>query len=127
MKVIDKRFPAYLAMSLLCGVLTFFVFACLWYLESGVSWFAEWGIMAIMVICWVAGSLVAWFVSRCRKRLPLTAYILSVCAYLVFTAYLIWIGDSSVNGFVVFWAIIFAVVSLPAYLLMAYAVTRLFR
>ena len=56
MKLTDKYFMRFLGMSLICGLLTFLLIAAIWYGMSQVSWFHEYWIGAIIVVCWGIGA-----------------------------------------------------------------------
>ena len=118
MKLTDKRFWIFEALSLVCGELTFCIAAGIWFALSQVNWFSEWIIQIPIVLCWGLGALLSWLTAKSTNSIPLKTYIWTNCVYLALTIYNISNGDASINGWYIMFCFGFAIVSLPAFVLM---------
>ena len=129
MKLTDKYFMRFLGMSLICGLLTFLLIAAIWYGMSQVSWFHEYWIGAIIVVCWGIGAIVGWLVTPCDKKsnVWLRCYQISVAAYLVGTILFGSWDDSSVSGWSFMFIIGYAVVSFPLALILGLVCEKIFK
>ena len=118
MKLTDKRFWIFEALSLVCGELTFCIAAGIWFVLSQVNWFSECTIQCAILVCWALGALFSWFTAKSAKNLTFKTYIWTICVYLALTIYNVSNGDASINGWYIIFCLGFAIVSLPAYVLM---------
>ncbi len=119
MKLTDKRFWIFEALSLVCGELTFCLAAGIWFALSKVNWFSSWTIQIPFLLCWALGALLSWLTAPNAKHITFRTYIWTNCMYL---ALIIYNGSSngapSINGWYVLFCFGFAIVSLPAFALM---------
>ena len=119
MKLTDKRFWIFEALSLVCGELTFCIAAGAWFALSQVNWFSEW-----IIQCTIFGMLgfrSSSFMADNQKHthnVTFRTYIWTNCVYLALTIYNVSNGDASINGWYVMFCFGFAIVSLPAFVLM---------
>lgn len=119
MKLTDKRFWIFEALSLVCGELTFCIAAGIWFALSQVNWFSEWTIQCTILVCWASGALLSWLTAKNVNNVTFRTYIWTNCAYLAITIYNVSNGDASINGWYMMFCVGFAIVSLPAFVLMA--------
>lgn len=119
MKLTDKRFWIFEALSLVCGELTFCLAAVIWFALAQVNWFSLWTIQLTFLLCWALGAFLSWLTSPNAKHITFRTYIWTNCVYLALTIYN---GSSngapSINGWYVLFCFGFAIVSLPAFALM---------
>ena len=118
MKLTDKRFWIFEALSLVCGELTFCIAAGIWFALSQVNWFSEWIIQLAILFSWASGSLLSWLTAKNANNITFRTYIWTNSVYLAITIYNISNGDASINGWYVMLGFGFAIVSLPAFVLM---------
>lgn len=118
MKLSDKGFCRFEAISILCGVLSFCFAACVWFAMSRVNWFSFWDIPATIVFCWALGGIAAWLTTKDTNNIPKRTYLLTNCTYLIITFFNVSSGDPSINGWYVLFCIGFAIVSAPGYVVM---------
>lgn len=118
MKLTDKRFWIFEALSLVCGELTFSLAAWIWFALSQVNWFSSWTIQIPFLLCWALGALLSWLTAPNAKHITFRTYIWTNCVYLALTIYNISNGDPSINGWYILFCFGFAIVSLPAFALM---------
>ena len=118
MKLTDKRFWIFEALSLVCGELTFCIAAGAWFALSQVNWFSEWIIQCTILVCWALGALLSWLTTKNTHNVTFRTYIWTNCVYLALTIYNVSNGDASINGWYVMFCFGFAIVSLPAFVLM---------
>ena len=118
MKLTDKRFWIFGALSMGCGMLTFCIAAGTWFALSQVNWFSEWRILLTILLCWALGTVFSWITAKNAKNNAFRTYIWTNCVYLAVTIYNVCHGDASINGWYVVSCFGFAIVSLPAFLLM---------
>ena len=118
MKLTDKRFWIFEALSLVCGELTFCIAAGIWFVLSQVNWFSEWIIQIPILLCWALGTLFSWLASKSTNNITFRTYIWTNCVYLALTIYNVGNGDPSINGWYILFCMGYAIVSLPALVLM---------
>lgn len=118
MKLTDKRFWIFEALSLVCGELTFCIAAGIWFALSQVNWFSEWIFQLPVVLCWGLGALLSWLTSKSANNITFRTYIWTNCIYLAITIYNVGNGDASINGWYMMFCLGFAIISLPAFVLM---------
>lgn len=118
MKLTDKRFWIFEALSLLCGELTFCIAAGIWFALSQVNWFSEWIFQLPVLLCWGLGAFFSWLTSKSANNIIFRTYIWTNCVYLALTIYNVSNGDASINGWYILFCIGCAIVSLPAFVLM---------
>lgn len=118
MKLTDKRFWIFEALSLVCGELTFCIAAGAWFALSQVNWFSERIFQLPVVLCWGLGALFSWLTSKSANNITFRTYIWTNCVYLALTIYNVCNGDASINGWYIMFCLGFAIVSLPAVILM---------
>lgn len=81
MKLTDKRFWIFEALSLVCGELTFCIAAGIWFALSQVNWFSEWIIQCTILVCWALGAIFSWVTAKSAKILHLE-HIYGLIAYI---------------------------------------------
>ena len=118
MKLANKRFWIFEALALVCGELTFCIAAGIWFALSQVNWFSEWIIQCTILVCWALGAIFSWVTAKSAKNITFRTYIWTNCIYLALTIYNISNGDASINGWYIMFCFGFAIVSLPAFVLM---------
>lgn len=118
MKLTDKRFWIFEALSLVCGELTFCLAAVIWFALAQVNWFSLWTIQLTFLLCWALWAFLSWLTSPNTKYITFRTYIWTNCVYLALTIYNVSNGDPSINGWYVLFCFGFAIVSLPAFALM---------
>ena len=118
MKLTDKRFWIFEALSLVCGELTFCIAAGIWFALSQVNWFSEWTFQFTILLCWALGALFSWLTTKNANNITFRTYIWTNCVYLAITIYNVGNGDASINGWYIMFCLGFAIVSLPAFVLM---------
>ena len=118
MKLTDKRFWIFEALSLVCGEVTFCITAGIWFVLSQVNWFSEWIFQLPIVLCWGLGALFSWLTSKSIDNITLRTYIWTNCVYLALTIYNVSNGDESIDGWYIMFCLGFAILSLPAFVLM---------
>lgn len=118
MKLTDKRFWTFEALSLVCGELTFCIAAGAWFALSQVNWFSEWIFQLPVVLCCGLGAFFSWLTSKSANNITFRTYIWTNCVYLALTIYNVSNGDASINGWYILFCIGYAIVSLPAFVLM---------
>ena len=118
MKLTDKRFWIFEALSLVCGEVTFCITAGIWFVLSQVNWFSEWIFQLPIVLCWGLGALFSWLTSKSINNITLRTYIWTNCVYLALTIYNVRNGDESIDGWYIMFCLGFAILSLPAFVLM---------
>ncbi|WP_304254578.1 hypothetical protein [Phocaeicola plebeius] len=117
MKLTDKRFWIFEALSLVCGELTFCIAAGIWFALSQVNWFSEWTIQLTILLCWALGAIFSWITFKSANNIPFKTYILTNCVYLALTICNVSNGDASINGWYIMSCLGFVIVSLPAFIL----------
>lgn len=125
MKLTDKRFWIFEALSLVCGELTFCIAAGAWYALSQVNWFSEWIFQCAILGCWALGALLSWLTTKNTHNVTFRTYIWTNCVYLALTIYNVSNGDASINGWYIIFCLGFAIVSLPAFVLMTIIYTKI--
>ena len=118
MKLTDKRFWIFEALSLVCGEVTFCITAGIWFVLSQVNWCSEWIFQLPIVLCWGLGALFSWLTSKSINNITLRTYIWTNCVYLALTIYNVRNGDESIDGWYIMFCLGFAILSLPAFVLM---------
>lgn len=118
MKLSDRRFWIFEALSLVCGELTFCIAAGIWFALSQVNWFSVWTIQLTILLCWGSGALLSWLTAKNANNITFRTYIWTICVYLAVTVYNVGNGDASINGWYVMLGFGFGIVSLPAFVLM---------
>lgn len=118
MKLTDKRFWIFEALSLVCGELTFCIAAGIWFALSQVNWFSEWIFQLPVVLCWGFGALFSWLTSKNANNITFRTYIWTNFVYLALTIYNVCNGDESINGWFIMFGLGVAIVSLPEFILM---------
>ena len=118
MKLTDKQFWIFEALSLVCGEVTFCITAGIWFVLSQVNWFSEWIFQLPIVLCWGLGALFSWLTSKSINNITLRTYIWTNCVYLALTIYNVSNGDESIDGWYIMFCLGFAILSLPAFVLM---------
>lgn len=129
MKLKDKNTGKFIGVATISGILTFAIACGLWYIVSGVNWLVFLGIPATIISCWIIGALIAWLIIPDRK-----SYLLGIAAYL-FTIGINFIiatvnflnGEPSINGWIVLFAIGFAIISIPGAILLNLVTIRILK
>ncbi len=118
MKLTDRRFWIFETLSLVCGELTFCIAAGIWFTLSQVNWFSEWIFQLPILLCWASGALLSWLTAKNTNNITFRTYIWTICVYMAVTVYNVGNGDASISGWYVMFCLGFAIVSLPAFVLM---------
>lgn len=125
MKLTDNRFWVFEALSLVCGELTFCIAAGAWFALSEVNWFSEWTIQCTLLVCWALGALLSWLTTKNTHNITFRTYIWTNCVFLALAIYNISNGDASINGWYIMFSLGFAIISLPAFVLMTIIYAKL--
>ncbi len=129
MKLKNKNTGKFIGVATISGILTFAIACGLWYMVSGVNWLDFLVIPVTIISCWIIGALIAWLIVPDRKN-----YLLSVAAYLstigvnfIIAAFDLLNGEPSINGWIVLFAIGFAIISIPGAILLNLVTIRIIK
>ncbi|WP_290208641.1 hypothetical protein [Bacteroides acidifaciens] len=129
MKLKDKNTGKFIGVALIGGMLTFAIACGLWYMVSGVNWLDFLGIPITIISCWIIGALTAWLVIPERKDylLGIAAYLFTIGVNFIIAAFNFLNGEPSINGWIVLFAIGFAIISIPGAILLNLVTIRILK
>ena len=129
MKLKDKNTGKFIGVALIGGMLTFAIACGLWYMVSGVNWLDFLGIPITIISCWIIGALTAWLVIPERKDylLGIAAYLFTIGVNFIIAAFNFLNGEPSINGWIVLFAIGFAIISIPGAILLNLVTIRIIK
>ena len=129
MKLKDKNTGKFIGVATISGILTFAIACGLWYMVSGEKWLDFWGIPVTIISCWIIGALIAWLIVPDRKNylLGIAAYLFTIGVNFVIAAVNFLNGEPSINGWIVLFAIGFAIISIPGAILLNLATIRILK
>jgi len=124
MKLKNKNTVKFIGVALISGILTFAIAYGLWYMVSGVNWLVFWGIPVTIISFWIIGALIAWLIIPDRK-----SYLLGIAAYLstIGVNFIIAAFNFLNNGWIVLFAIGFAIISIPGAILLNLVTIRILK
>lgn len=124
MKLKDKNISKFIGVAFISGILTFAIAYGLWYMVSGVNWLVFWGIPVTIISFWIIGALIAWLIIPDRK-----SYLLGIAAYLstIGVNFIIAAFNFLNNGWIVLFAIGFAIISIPGAILLNLVTIRILK
>ena len=124
MKLKDKNTCKFIGVATISGILTFAIAYGLWYMVSGVNWLVFWGIPVTIISFWIIGALIAWLIIPDRK-----SYLLGIAAYLstIGVNFIIAAFNFLNNGWIVLFAIGFAIISIPGAILLNLVTIRILK
>lgn len=124
MKLKDKNTGKFIGVATISGILTFAIAYGLWYMVSGVNWLVFWGIPVTIISFWIIGALIAWLIIPDRK-----SYLLGIAAYLstIGINFIIAAFNFLNNGWIVLFAIGFAIISIPGAILLNLVTIRILK
>lgn len=124
MKLKDKNTGKFIGVATISGILTFAIAYGLWYMVSGVNWLVFWGIPVTIISFWIIGALIAWLIIPDRK-----SYLLGIAAYLstIGVNFIIAAFNFLNNGWIVLFAIGFAIISIPGAILLNLVTIRILK
>ena len=129
MKLKDKNTGKFIGVALIGGMLTFAIACGLWYMVSGVNWLDFLGIPITIISFWIIGALTAWLVIPERKDylLGIAAYLFTIGVNFIIAAFNFLNGEPSINGWIVLFAIGFAIISIPGAILLNLVTIRILK
>ena len=129
MKLKDKNTGKFIGVATISGILTFAIACGLWYMVSGVNWLDFLGIPITIISCWIIGALTAWLVIPERKDylLGIAAYLFTIGVNFIIAAFNFLNGEPSINGWIVLFAIGFAIISIPGAILLNLVTIRILK
>lgn len=129
MKLKDKNTGKFIGVAFISGILTFAIACGLWYMVSGVNWLDFWGIPATIISFWIIGALIAWLIIPHRKSylLGIAAYLSTIGVNFIISAVNFLNGEPSINGWIVLFAIGFAIISIPGAILLNLVTIRILK
>lgn len=129
MKLKDKNTGKFIGVATISGILTFAIVCGLWYMVSRVNLFDVLQIPVIIISCWIIGALIAWLIIPDRKSylLGITAYLFTVGVNFIIAAFNFLNGEPSINGWIILFAIGFAVISIPGAILLNLVTIRILK
>lgn len=124
MKLKDKNTGKFIGVATISGILTFAIAYGLWYMVSGVNWLVFLGIPVTIISFWIIGALIAWLIIPDRK-----SYLLGIAAYLstIGVNFIIAAFNFLNNGWIVLFAIGFAIISIPGAILLNLVTIRILK
>ena len=129
MKLTDKNIWKFIGVATISGILTFAIACGLWYMISGVNWLDFWLIPITIISFWIIGALIAWLIIPDRKSylLGISAYLSTIGVNFIIAAFNFLNGEPSINGWIVLFAIGFAIISIPGAILLNLVTTRILK
>ena len=129
MKLTDKNIWKFIGVATIRGILTFAIACGLWYMVSGVNWLDFWGIPVTIISFWIIGALIAWLIIPDRKSylLGIAAYLSTIGVNFIIAAFNFLNGEPSINGWIVLFAIGFAIISIPGAILLNLVTIRIIK
>lgn len=129
MKLKDKNTGKFIGVATISGILTFAIAYGLWYMVSGVNWLVFRGIPVTIISFWIIGALIAWLVVPDRKSylLGIAAYLFTIGVNFIIAAFNFLNGEPSINGWIVLFAIGFAIISIPGAILLNLMTIRILK
>lgn len=129
MKLKDKNTGKFIGVATISGILTFAIAYGLWYMVSGVNWLVFWGIPVTIISFWIIGALIAWLIIPDRKNylLGIATYLFTIGVNFVIAAVNFLNGEPSINGWIVLFAIGFAIISIPGAILLNLVTIRILK
>lgn len=129
MKLTDKNIWKFIGVATISGILTFAIACGLWYIVSRVNLFDVLQIPVIIISCWIVGVLIAWLVVPDRKNylLGIAAYLSTIGVNFIIAAFFLLNGEPSINGWIVLFAIGFAIISIPGAILLNLVTIRILK
>lgn len=129
MKLKDKNTGKFIGVAFISGILTFAIACGLWYIISRVNLFDVLQIPVIIILCWIIGALIAWLVIPDRKSylLGIVAYLSTIGVNFIIAAFNFLNGEPSINGWIVLFAIGFAIISIPGAILLNLITIRILK
>ena len=129
MKLKDKNTGKFIGVATISGILTFAIACGLWYMVSGEKWLDFWGIPVTIISFWIIGALIAWLIIPDRKSylLGIAAYLSTIGVNFIIAAFNFLNGDPSINGWIVLFAIGFAIISIPGAILLNLVTIRILK
>lgn len=128
MKLKDKNISKFIGVAFISGILTFAIVCGLWYMISGGNWLDFWGIPVTIISFWIIGALIAWLIIPDRKSylLGIAAYLSTIGVNFIIAAFNFLNGEPS-NGWIVLFAIGFAIISIPGAILLNLVTIRILK
>ncbi len=129
MKLTDKNIWKFIGVATISGILTFAIACGLWYMISGVNWLDFWLIPITIISFWIIGALIAWLIIPDRKSylLGISAYLSTIGVNFIIAAFNFLNGEPSINGWIVLFAIGFAIISIPGAILLNLVTIRILK
>lgn len=129
MKLKDKNTGKFIGVATISGILTFAIACGLWYMVSGEKWLDFWGIPVTIISFWIIGALIAWLIIPKRKSylLGIAAYLSTIGVNFIIAAFNFLNGEPSINGWIVLFAIGFAIISIPGAILLNLVTIRIIK
>lgn len=129
MKLKDKNTGKFIGVATISGILTFAIACGLWYMVSGEKWLDFWGIPVTIISFWIIGALIAWLIIPDRKSylLGIAAYLSTIGVNFIIAAFNFLNGEPSINGWIVLFAIGFAIISIPGAILLNLVTIRIIK
>lgn len=129
MKLKDKNTGKFIGVAFISGILTFAIACGLWYMVSGVNWLYFWWIPITIISRWIIGALIAWLIIPDRKSylLGIAAYLSTIGVNFIIAVFNFLNGEPSINGWIVLFAIGFAIISIPGAILLNLVTIRIIK
>ncbi len=129
MKLKDKNTGKFIGVALISGILTFAIACGLWYMVSRVNLLHVVQIPVTIISCWIIGALIAWLIIPDRKNslLGIMAYLFTIGLSFIIAAFNFLNGDPSINGWIILFAIGFAIISIPGAILLNLITIRMLK
>ena len=129
MKLKDKNTGKFIGVATISGILTFAIAYGLWYMVSGVNWLVFWGIPVTIISFWIIGALIAWLIIPDRKSylLGIAAYLSTIGVNFIIAVFNFLNGEPSINGWIILFAIGFAIISIPGAILLNLVTIRILK
>lgn len=124
MKLKDKNTGKFIGVATISGILTFFIACGLWYMVFRRELVVFWGIPVTIISFWIIGALIAWLIIPDRK-----SYLLGIAAYLstIGVNFIIAAFIFPINGWIVLFAIGFAIISIPGAIMLNLVTIRVLK
>lgn len=124
MKLKDKNTGKFIGVATISGILTFVIACGLWYMVFRRELVVFWGIPVTIISFWIIGALIAWLIIPDRKsyRLGISAYLSTIGVNFIIAAFIF-----PINGWIVLFAIGFAIISIPGAILLNLVTIRILK
>lgn len=124
MKLKDKNTGKFIGVAIISGILTFVIACGLWYMVFRRELVVFWGIPVTIISFWIIGALIAWLIIPDRK-----SYLLGIAAYLstIGVNFIIAAFIFPINGWIILFAIGFAIISIPGAILLNLVTIRILK